>query len=319
MGSPGYVYVLVNPSLPNCVKIGKTRVDPSSRAGELSSATGVPTPFIVAYDAYLKDCDAGESFVHALLESQGVRLSKNREFFSVTPTQAIKAVAQAQARFGSDENSGQGVDGESEEYEDPDLSELSVSSSDNDTEPWESVLDEAHDYDYGSDDVLEDKNKAVEKYKLAAKLGSVQAFLRLGEIYADDFNNKATGVEWLKRGADRGLMECWVELGNVFEGTNIYFGSDNINSENAIKCFRKYLRSEDLIIHGNRGSMPYAVFKRYLALLAKSQQNQKGEEIAYLVSKIHKLIMDIGDKDETAAKLSEFNELLKMYDFTSKL
>jgi hypothetical protein len=52
MGTPGFVYVLINPSLPSYVKIGKTTKDPSIRAAELSSATGVPTPFYVAYEAY---------------------------------------------------------------------------------------------------------------------------------------------------------------------------------------------------------------------------------------------------------------------------
>ncbi|PIY04238.1 MAG: hypothetical protein COZ20_06175 [Gallionellales bacterium CG_4_10_14_3_um_filter_54_96] len=51
MGSSGYVYVLLNQSLPGCVKIGKTTRDTATRAAELSSATGVPTPFMVAYDA----------------------------------------------------------------------------------------------------------------------------------------------------------------------------------------------------------------------------------------------------------------------------
>ena len=43
--SKGYVYVLINSSMPNLVKIGKTTKDPNERVKELSSATGVATPF----------------------------------------------------------------------------------------------------------------------------------------------------------------------------------------------------------------------------------------------------------------------------------
>jgi hypothetical protein len=43
---------------------------------ELSSATGVPTPFIVAYEQQFSDCDAAEAHVHAALERKGLRISK---------------------------------------------------------------------------------------------------------------------------------------------------------------------------------------------------------------------------------------------------
>jgi hypothetical protein len=45
----GYIYILINPSLEGLIKVGKTTRDPIDHAVELSKATGVPTPFIVAY------------------------------------------------------------------------------------------------------------------------------------------------------------------------------------------------------------------------------------------------------------------------------
>jgi hypothetical protein len=48
----GFIYVLINVSMDGLVKIGKTQRDPEKRAIELSSATGVPTPFIVAFEAF---------------------------------------------------------------------------------------------------------------------------------------------------------------------------------------------------------------------------------------------------------------------------
>src|SRR3954466_7359261 len=56
--NPGFVYILINPSLPGLVKIGKTTRSSESRAMELSAPTGLPTPFIVAFDEEFDDCDA---------------------------------------------------------------------------------------------------------------------------------------------------------------------------------------------------------------------------------------------------------------------
>jgi hypothetical protein len=64
MSNPGYIYVLMNYSMDNLIKIGKTTRDTESRAKELSSVTGVPTPFIVAFDAYFDDCCEAEAYVH---------------------------------------------------------------------------------------------------------------------------------------------------------------------------------------------------------------------------------------------------------------
>ena len=45
----GYVYVLINPSMEGLVKIGMTTSTPEERVTELSSATGVPSKFILVY------------------------------------------------------------------------------------------------------------------------------------------------------------------------------------------------------------------------------------------------------------------------------
>ena len=60
----GYVYVMINPSYEGLVKIGKTTKDPEERAKELSSATGVATPFIVVYKRVFNDCSIAESLIH---------------------------------------------------------------------------------------------------------------------------------------------------------------------------------------------------------------------------------------------------------------
>src|SRR5947207_4857136 len=88
----GYIYVLVNSSLPGLVKVGKTTRLPSERVQELSGATGVPTPFIVAFEQIFEDCDAAEACVHAALERQGLRQSNNREFFRASAAEVIRVI-----------------------------------------------------------------------------------------------------------------------------------------------------------------------------------------------------------------------------------
>jgi hypothetical protein len=78
---PGYVYLLINYAMPGLVKIGRTSRAPSDRLDELSSATGVPTPFELVYDVLVSDAALAEQFIHTQLTERGYRLSDNREFF----------------------------------------------------------------------------------------------------------------------------------------------------------------------------------------------------------------------------------------------
>ncbi len=94
----GYLYILTNPSLGNMIKVGKTKRSPRDRIDELSAATGVPTPFVLAFDAYVEDCDAAEGYVHARLERDGYRVAKNREFFNVDLATAISVILEAQKK-----------------------------------------------------------------------------------------------------------------------------------------------------------------------------------------------------------------------------
>lgn len=86
----GFIYVLLNPSIPNMVKIGKTTGTAEKRARAISSATGVPTEFIVLYDALVGDVENAEKEIHA--HFSGYRPNKKREFFNVPPKLAISAL-----------------------------------------------------------------------------------------------------------------------------------------------------------------------------------------------------------------------------------
>ncbi len=85
----GYVYCLTNESIPGLVKIGKTSRDPQERAAEISSSTGVPTPFTLKWSREVGNMNKAESDLHAALGQY--RLSKRREFFRCTPAQALTA------------------------------------------------------------------------------------------------------------------------------------------------------------------------------------------------------------------------------------
>ena len=85
----GFVYILINPSFPSHVKIGRTTKKPELRARELQS-TGVPTPFIVVYHEIVSDCKAVESKLHDKFTAY--RTSSNCEFFRVPVRDAILAL-----------------------------------------------------------------------------------------------------------------------------------------------------------------------------------------------------------------------------------
>lgn len=82
----GFVYILTNPRMPGLVKIGQTERHPIVRALELSSRTGVPAPFQVAYFCEVNDRFAAERSAKAALVEQQV--SADREFFEIPPLTA---------------------------------------------------------------------------------------------------------------------------------------------------------------------------------------------------------------------------------------
>jgi hypothetical protein len=88
----GYVYILLNPAFTGYVKIGKTTKGSETRARELSSGTGVPAPFSVAWDAYVINCDHVEKLIHQRLAV--VRSRQDREFFAISLKEAVAVVSE---------------------------------------------------------------------------------------------------------------------------------------------------------------------------------------------------------------------------------
>jgi len=98
MGEPGFVYVLINPSMPGLLKIGRTNRSTDERLRELN-VTAVPTPFVLAYESFFDDSALAEEFVHAYLEAKGHRVSQQREFFDAPLNLVVDAILTARNRF----------------------------------------------------------------------------------------------------------------------------------------------------------------------------------------------------------------------------
>ena len=99
-GKRGIVYVMVNPCIAGLVKIGRTTRDPHERARELSASTAVPMQFEVIFDAIVADAAAAEQLLHRQFSKY--RLNPQREFFRISPYDAIKAVQAVAERFASE-------------------------------------------------------------------------------------------------------------------------------------------------------------------------------------------------------------------------
>lgn len=86
----GIIYVLVNPSMPGIIKIGKTnQEDVKMRMAQLYT-TGVPLPFECVYAAKVRNMDDVERALHTAFSPD--RLNPKREFFEIEANQAIAII-----------------------------------------------------------------------------------------------------------------------------------------------------------------------------------------------------------------------------------
>ncbi|HIJ88819.1 MAG TPA: GIY-YIG nuclease family protein [Desulfuromonadales bacterium] len=80
----------MNPAFPGFLKVGKTTKQPETRARELSSGSGVPASYAVAWDELVTDCDHVEKMIHRHLAH--TRSRKDRDFFAVPLKTAVSIV-----------------------------------------------------------------------------------------------------------------------------------------------------------------------------------------------------------------------------------
>lgn len=82
----GFIYVLINKSVPHLVKIGRTSRDTDTRAAELSRGTGVPGKWERFHDWSVKESAQIEQRIFKSLRP--FRDNKNKEFFKLSPEDA---------------------------------------------------------------------------------------------------------------------------------------------------------------------------------------------------------------------------------------
>ena len=86
-----WVYVLSNPSLPKeYLKIGYTKLKPEERATQISSATGVPTPYKVEWAYKCFNGEIVERMTHNKLKS--FRVNNRKEFFQISLEEAKETI-----------------------------------------------------------------------------------------------------------------------------------------------------------------------------------------------------------------------------------
>ena len=91
----GYVYILVNDSMPGLIKIGRTARDSLTRAKDLSNSTGIPTPFKVAFELSSAGYSQLEREMHNRLAKY--RVASNREFFRCSVDKAKEVLEELHA------------------------------------------------------------------------------------------------------------------------------------------------------------------------------------------------------------------------------
>lgn len=222
----GYVYVMMNPSYNDMVKIGKTTKTPEERAKELSSSTGVATPFVVVYKRSFNNCHAAEKIAHDILTERGYRVNDMREFFSVETSEAIDIILQI-------------PDEEYPEY----INESSASSeglganvfSSEGNELGEAYYNKAEEYYYGRNGQFEDEDMALFYYEKSAALGYTNAYEKLGDIYESRENTKKA-IFYYTKAVDSYNSGCYAKLGRIY--MNEYGRS--YNPQNAVLAWSKY-------------------------------------------------------------------------------
>jgi len=76
------VYILTNPSMPDLIKIGRTK-DLDDRVSSLSGHTGIPVPFEVFYACEVAENTDIEKRLHFAFGDH--RINPKREFFRISP------------------------------------------------------------------------------------------------------------------------------------------------------------------------------------------------------------------------------------------
>jgi len=221
----GFIYVMINPSMKDILKIGKTTRNPKKRAEELSSASGVPEKFMVAYQEFFSDCTAAEKYLHTMLEDKGLRISDNREFFELPLNEVVKMISQIPKNIVSSVENTPSNDNNSsiENHESQKL--------------INTLLKKAWDYKMGWNGKFQDYTEALKLFQKTSRLGSPEAYhdiARMYEIGLGVNEDISLALKYYKEAANRGHMNSY------FNVTEIYLNEIR-HYENAKKAFKHFI------------------------------------------------------------------------------
>ena len=225
------IYILVNSSMPDLVKIGRTSRTADERAAELSNATNMPTRFVVAYEERVADGPLAERLVHELLAERGYRVSANREFFNAPLKVALRVLQEVVSRLPPPD-----ADGPLES---------------NDLESANSLTDHAllmqgFAHFKGDDNTLQDDAKAFTYFDRAAALGNAMAHKFMSTGYITGRIGTLSGVkalEHLESATKLGDRSGYKDMWEIYSGQTK--ARDAINIANSELCFRWFLESSE--------------------------------------------------------------------------
>jgi len=206
----GFLYVLINQSMPGLAKVGKTTRDPSNRVAELSSATGVPSPFMLAFQQPVAECDSAEIWVHRELERRGYRHADNREFFNAPLHEIVQIVVQIANLTPIP----------AEETSVPQSEHTNMASPER---LAKELFGLACQYRNGTDNVLMNEKKALELFEQAGALGDPVACLTAGQYY--EFGsapsipkNADKALTYYQKAVQLGLWATESNIAELFQG-----------------------------------------------------------------------------------------------------
>lgn len=197
-----YIYVLINPSLRGLLKIGRTTRNPEDRALELSTATGVPQAFIVAYECIVGDGVAAEKLIHEQLASEGHRINDSREFFQVPLKVAIRVIDRVCQIF-------------------PESDKSLNSPQDEEATNAISFLELGLAHLSGTESVLQSFDKARTCFEKAVLLREAMAYQYLADIHLWGMGVKldtSEAIRLLQEGGEKGDAHCFYKLWQIFSG-----------------------------------------------------------------------------------------------------
>ncbi|HWR35375.1 MAG TPA: GIY-YIG nuclease family protein [Clostridia bacterium] len=301
MPEPGFIYVLINASMPNLLKVGRTTRPPEERVRELN-VTAVPTPFILAYKAFVRDSARAEQFVHTYLGTKGYRVSQQREFFNAPMDMVVDAIREAQRQHNC------ALDQDGRVYESVEKTGFECTEGD---EPWAAVLRQADNFLYGFNGEVEDRKHAYELFVQAARLGAPEAYVELAQLHRNGYkgSESTTGaIQWLRKGADAGNRWCWVEL------ADIYLSKSPGHIENARKCFRRFFAKADISTIDDSQERTFFFQLKEYCRLANPGDFDFAEDSTAIQEAAEALLQRIAQQTEPAETESKAGAVMQLLD-----